>query len=91
MRKITRKETEDAKREIETVRATLDGETNMLCQSHKPRLVLYALLTEAIRLAPAAGIGPDDFLQLAHDAVKLYTGATDGKPFIAIVERREDD
>lgn len=91
MRKVTRKELEAAQREVETIRATLDGETNMLCQSHAPRLVMYALLTEAIRLAPASGFGPDDFLRLTADTINLYTGQTDGKPFIAIVEIREDE
>jgi hypothetical protein len=90
MKKISRKELEAAQREIRTIRATLDGEANLLCQSHKPRLVMYAMLTEAIRLCPASGFGPDDFLQLTVDAVNLYTGQVDGKPFIAIVEREDD-
>ena len=55
MRKVTRKELEAAQREVSIIRQTLDGETNMLCQSHAPRLVMYALLTEAIRMPGPAG------------------------------------
>ena len=91
MKKITKREIEAAKREVSMIRQTLDGETNLLCTSHNPRLVMYTLITEAIRLAPAAEFGPDDFLKLTADIINLYTGETDGRPYLTIVEIREDD
>lgn len=91
MRKVTKKQADAAAREISIIRETLDGETQLLCQTHNPRLVMYALLTQAVRLAPAAGHGPDDFARLTSDVIKLYTGEQAGKPFIAIVEFREDE
>ena len=70
------------------IRSTLEAEVELLAQDYDAKLVVYACITSAIKLAERIGMSPTEFCKLVADTVSTRTSGEPGA--IVVIEIPEE-